>query len=77
MKNIHKKLEEARGRIGETVLYKLKQTKLEEPPMIFNCRIVDVKMAYGRLFYKLVPISGSGSKWTDKEVVVDDGMGLE
>jgi hypothetical protein len=35
--------------------------------LLVICRIEDTKCAYGRTFYKLVPIAGSGEKWTSKK----------
>lgn len=56
-----KNLKQARKEIYKLVWYQV------ERDMSVICRITGVKSVYGRIIYKLIPIRGSGHKWTNKE----------
>jgi hypothetical protein len=53
-------IEQARKQIDKIIYY-------DTDGMEVKCRITDVKSAYGRILYKIEPLSGSGHKWTARE----------
>jgi hypothetical protein len=61
MNNQNDALKQAQKSINKLVIYPI-------DGMSVTCKITDVKSVYGRILYKLIPMCGSGHKWTNKEL---------
>jgi hypothetical protein len=55
------KLKDALKRVNETVIYRVEGLDIE-------VRILDARIAYGTIRYKITPVAGGGTKWTTKEL---------
>ena len=73
MTTIHEKFEAAKSRIGETILYDIGGPG----ELAFHCVIFGAKSAYGKVFFLIKPVAGSGSKWTSKLGVPEAADGAD
>ena len=49
--------------IGKTANYFINE-------MIFEVKVIDVRNAYGRIDYKVLPIAGCNSKWVSEDSIM-------